>query len=160
MSGAQRTQFTKTMSFIGESISDVYYSKIIQFMLTKRLPIVVIITFLDFINIFFLRYWYHRCIYYENQKNYVVPTIQQEFEEEQRIKERQEELKRQQDREDLLAAKAYQERVKVQRQEEEQRLEDEFKMKMMEKFAEDDRIEQMNQQRRRMKELEHKREVE
>jgi hypothetical protein len=31
---------------------------------------------------------------------------------------------------------------------------------MMEKFAEDDRIEQMNQQRRRMKELEHKREVE
>ena len=30
---------------------------------------------------------------------------------------------------------------------------------MMEKFAEDDRIEQMNQQRRRMKHLEHKRAV-
>ena len=43
---------------------------------------------------------------------------------------------------------------------EEQRLEEVFKKKMMEKFAEDDRIEQMNQQRRRMKELEHKREVE
>lgn len=31
---------------------------------------------------------------------------------------------------------------------------------MMEKFAEDDRIDQMNAQKRRMKELEHKREVE
>ena len=30
----------------------------------------------------------------------------------------------------------------------------------MEKFAEDDRIDQMNAQKRRMKELEHKREVE
>ena len=31
---------------------------------------------------------------------------------------------------------------------------------MLKKFAEDDRIEQMNAQRRRMKELEHKKEVE
>jgi transcription elongation GreA/GreB family factor len=31
---------------------------------------------------------------------------------------------------------------------------------MLEKFAEDDRIEQMNAQRRRMKQLEHKRAVE
>ena len=30
---------------------------------------------------------------------------------------------------------------------------------MLEKFAEDDRIEQFNQQKRRMKELEHKKEV-
>ena len=52
------------------------------------------------------------------------------------------------DREELLQAKAYQEQVKQQRIQEEQRLEDEFKAKMMEKFAEDDRIEQMNQQRR------------
>ena len=43
---------------------------------------------------------------------------------------------------------------------EEQRIEAEFKWKMLDKFAEDDRIEQMNAQRRRMRELEHKREVE
>jgi len=39
-------------------------------------------------------------------------------------------------------------------------MEDEFKRKMAEKFAEDERLEQMNAQRRRMKELEHKREIE
>lgn len=30
---------------------------------------------------------------------------------------------------------------------------------MLEKFAEDDKLEQMNQQKRRMRELEHKKEV-
>ena len=50
--------------------------------------------------------------------------------------------------------------MKIERQQEEQRIENDFKVKMLEKFAEDDRIEQMNMQRRRMKELEHKREVE
>lgn len=39
-------------------------------------------------------------------------------------------------------------------------MEGEFKKKLMEKFAEDDRIEQMNAQKRRMKEQEHKREIE
>lgn len=31
---------------------------------------------------------------------------------------------------------------------------------MLDKFAEDDKLEQLNQQKRRMKELEHKKEVE
>ena len=35
-----------------------------------------------------------------------------------------------------------------------------FRDMMMKKFAEDDRIEQLNQQKRRMKELEHRKEVE
>jgi hypothetical protein len=39
-------------------------------------------------------------------------------------------------------------------------MEAEFKRKLMEKFAEDERLEQMNAQRRRMRELEHKREIE
>lgn len=39
-------------------------------------------------------------------------------------------------------------------------MEDEFKRKMAEKFAEDERLEQMNAQKRRMRELEHKREIE
>jgi len=42
---------------------------------------------------------------------------------------------------------------------EEQRMEKEFRKRMLEKFAEDDKIEQMNAQKKRMKELEHKREV-
>ena len=51
-------------------------------------------------------------------------------------------------------------RLKAERQAEEKRMEDEFKRKLMDKFAEDERLEQMNAQRRRMRELEHKREVE
>ena len=39
-------------------------------------------------------------------------------------------------------------------------MEDEFKHKLMQKFAEDERLEQMNAQKRRMRELEHKREIE
>jgi hypothetical protein len=39
-------------------------------------------------------------------------------------------------------------------------MEQEFRSKMMEKFAEDERLEQMNAQKRRMREQEHKREVE
>ncbi len=39
-------------------------------------------------------------------------------------------------------------------------MEDEFKQKLMAKFAEDERLEQMNAQKRRMRELEHKREIE
>ena len=43
---------------------------------------------------------------------------------------------------------------------EEKRMEEEYKIKMAEKFAEDERLEQMNQQKRRMRELAHKREIE
>jgi len=60
----------------------------------------------------------------------------------------------------LLAAKAYQERLKIERQAEERRMEDEFKQKLMQKFADDERLEQMNAQKRRMREQEHKREIE
>jgi hypothetical protein len=50
--------------------------------------------------------------------------------------------------------------LKEERQAEEKRMEDEFKVKLMQKFAEDERLEQMNQQKRRMREAEHKREIE
>ena len=39
-------------------------------------------------------------------------------------------------------------------------MEDEYKIKMAEKFAEDERLEQMNAQKRRMREQEHKRQIE
>lgn len=48
---------------------------------------------------------------------------------------------------------------KEQQRQEEDRMEKEFRKKMLDKFAEDDKIEQMNAQKKRMKELEHKREV-
>ena len=51
-------------------------------------------------------------------------------------------------------------KLKAERAAEEKRMEDEFKVKLMEKFAEDERLEQMNGQRRRMREQEHKRQVE
>lgn len=51
-------------------------------------------------------------------------------------------------------------KLKAERLQEEKRMEDEFKSKMAEKFAEDERLEQMNAQKRRMREQEHKREIE
>lgn len=51
------------------------------------------------------------------------------------------------------------ERKRLQR-EEEQRMEVEFRVNMMNKFAKEDKLEQLAQQKRRMKEHEHKREVE
>lgn len=50
-------------------------------------------------------------------------------------------------------------RVKEQRKKEEEVLEREFKKKLMEKFAEDERLEQYNAIRRKQKELELKKEV-
>lgn len=63
-------------------------------------------------------------------------------------------------REELQAAKEFQARLKAERASEEKRLEDEFKDKLMQKFAEDERLEQMNAQKRRMREQDHKREIE
>jgi len=53
---------------------------------------------------------------------------------------------------ELQEAKEYQMKLKAERAAEEKRMEDEFKCKLMEKFAEDERLEQMNAQRRRMRE--------
>lgn len=49
--------------------------------------------------------------------------------------------------------------LKEQKRQEEERMEQEFRRIMLDKFAHDDRIEQLSQQKRRMKEQEHKREV-
>jgi len=50
-------------------------------------------------------------------------------------------------------------KVKELRQKEEERAEREFKKKLMEKYAEDERLEQYNVQRRKQKEIEYKKEV-
>ena len=51
-------------------------------------------------------------------------------------------------------------RLKEERAAEEKRIELEFKTKLMQKFAEDEKLEQMNAQKRRLREAEHKRDVE
>ncbi|XP_065841752.1 meiosis-specific nuclear structural protein 1-like [Oscarella lobularis] len=111
----------------------------------------------------------------QNQLAQEIAKKREEEEEMERIRtelylEEQEERERQKEkmdierqirrRIDLQKAHAIQMRIKEEREralrDEEQR----FREEMMRKFAEDDRIEQMNAQKRRMKQLEHKRAVE
>jgi len=82
------------------------------------------------------------------------------MEERARQLERDAAAKKNAQRLELQAAKDYQLKLKAERLEEERRMEMEFKMKMAEKFAEDERLEQMNAQKRRMREQEHKRQIE
>ena len=95
--------------------------------------------------------------YVENLRN---ELSTQQFEEKAREHEKQEAQKKDKQKAELQQAAAYALKVKAARLEEEQRAEDEFKRKMAAKFAEDERIEQLNAQQRRMKEQEHKREIE
>lgn len=68
--------------------------------------------------------------------------------------------KKEQAKRELQEAKDFQMRLKAERAAEEKRLEEDFKQKLLAKFAEDERLEQMAQQKRRMREQEHRREVE
>lgn len=60
----------------------------------------------------------------------------------------------------MAAANAMQARLKEERRVREAAEEEAFRQRMLAKFAEDDRVEQMNAARKRMKLEEHKREVE
>jgi len=66
--------------------------------------------------------------------------------------------KRLRDRMEMMAANEYQRKLRLERQRQ-QESEEDFRRRMMDKIAEDERIEQMNGQKRRMKMMEHKREV-
>merc|ERR1719183_2243259 len=68
--------------------------------------------------------------------------------------------KRLRDRMEMMAANEYQKKLKLERLRQQEAEEEDFRRRMMDKFAEDERIEQMNAQKRRMKMMEHKREVE
>lgn len=68
--------------------------------------------------------------------------------------------KRERIKQELQEAKDFQLRLKAERKAEELRMEDEFKQKLFQRFAEDEKLEQMNAQKRRMREQEHKREIE
>lgn len=57
-----------------------------------------------------------------------------------------------------LAEQEARERKRIMKEEEE-RMEKEFRTRMLDKFANDDKLEQLAQNKRRMKEVEHKKEV-
>ena len=92
-------------------------------------------------------------------------TVRQELyleeqEEREREREREEMERRLRQRIELKNTEQEQLAYKQRRREAELAEEEEYKRQMLAKFAEDDRIEQMNAQKRRMKQLEHKRAVE
>lgn len=66
------------------------------------------------------------------------------MEERFRAAEREAASRKQRMKEELQAAKDYQLQLKAVRLEEERKMEEEFKIKMAQKFAEDERLEQMN----------------
>lgn len=79
--------------------------------------------------------------YIENLRN----DLQvEEMEERFRANEREAAARKQRMKEELQAAKDYQLQLKAVRLEEERKMEEEFKIKMAQKFAEDERLEQMN----------------
>lgn len=79
--------------------------------------------------------------YVENLRN----DLQvEEMEERFRAAEREAASRKQRMKEELQAAKDYQLQLKAVRLEEERKMEEEFKIKMAQKFAEDERLEQMN----------------
>jgi len=84
----------------------------------------------------------------------------QETEERILLKEKEKLERAVQQRLDIALANEYQRQLKGIRRDEEKREEDEFRRAMLDKFAEDDRLDQMNAQKRRQKQLDHRREIE
>ena len=80
----------------------------------------------------------------EFQENLRNELYYQEGEEAALAKQRAEAEKRDRVRMELQEAKDFQMRLKAERAAEEKRMEEDFKTKLMEKFAEDERLEQMN----------------
>ena len=83
----------------------------------------------------------------------------EEREEAMRLKEKEMFERRVQERMDMMRANAQQQSLKMARAKAEDEQEASFRQQMLDKFAEDDRIEQMNAQKRRVKQAEHGREV-
>ena len=95
--------------------------------------------------------------YWENVRNELY--VEQENHK-AKLKELEEKEKRQRQKEELLASAIEQMKYKEQRKKEEQEMEAEFKKKLMEQYAEDEKLEQYNMRRRKQRELDLKQEVE
>jgi len=95
--------------------------------------------------------------YWENVRNELY--IEQENHK-AKLKELEEKEKKQKQKEDLLASAIEQMKYKEKRKKEEQEMEAEFKRKLMEQYAQDEKLEQYNRVRRKQRELDLKQEVE
>ena len=95
--------------------------------------------------------------YWENVRNELY--VEQENHK-AKLKELEEKEKKQKQKEDLLASAIEQMKYKEKRKKEEQEMEAEFKKKLMEQYAEDEKLEQYNMRRRKQRELDLKMEVE
>eukprot|EP00316_Scyphosphaera_apsteinii_P001161 CAMPEP_0119342570 /NCGR_PEP_ID=MMETSP1333-20130426/104971_1 /TAXON_ID=418940 /ORGANISM="Scyphosphaera apsteinii, Strain RCC1455" /LENGTH=550 /DNA_ID=CAMNT_0007354803 /DNA_START=49 /DNA_END=1702 /DNA_ORIENTATION=+ len=84
----------------------------------------------------------------------------QETEENILMKEKEKMERAIQQRLDVALANEYQRQLKAIKREEEKKEEDAFRAAMLDKFAEDDRIDMLNAQKRREKQIEHRREIE
>lgn len=92
----------------------------------------------------------------ENLRNELVI---QETEERIIIKEREKAERAEQNRRDIALANEYQRQLKAIKREEEKAEEDQFRRAMLDKFADDDRLDQLNEQKRRRKQMEHRKEI-
>ena len=95
--------------------------------------------------------------YWENVRNELY--VEQENHK-AKLKELEEKEKKQKQKEDLLASAIEQLKYKEKRKKEEQEMEAEFKRRLMEQYAEDEKLEQYNMRRRKQRELDLKQEVE
>ena len=95
--------------------------------------------------------------YWENVRNELY--VEQENHK-AKLKELEEKEKRQKQKEDLLASAIEQMKYKEKRKKEEQEMEAEFKRRLMQQYAEDEKLEQYNMRRRKQRELDLKQEVE
>ena len=95
--------------------------------------------------------------YWENVRNELY--VEQENHK-AKLKELEEKEKKQKQKEDLLASAIEQMKYKERRKKEEQEMEAEFKRKLMQQYAEDEKLEQYNMRRRKQRELDLKQEVE
>lgn len=100
----------------------------------------------------------------ENRKREELETLINEYYEEQRAAkmredERMERERKERDRQMMIAANQQQMRIKAERKERELAEEQEFRRKMMEKFAADDRVEELGRQKKAQTKVEHARRV-
>jgi len=96
----------------------------------------------------------------EEREQILLDLVLEEQEEAEQAKERAEKERQLRQRIELQQTHRAQMEFKQMRMAAEAEEEDAFRRQMLAKFAEDDRLEQMNAQKRRMKQLEHKRAVE
>lgn len=96
----------------------------------------------------------------EEREQILLDLVLEEQEEAEQAKEQAEKERQLRQRIELQQTHRAQMEFKQMRMQAEAEEEDAFRRQMLAKFAEDDRLEQMNAQKRRMKQLEHKRAVE